>query len=72
MGVGEGPPELRLAVDSWLLFARGFARRWTETRPFPRHRLIDLQIAAFRGVAAEALGVEPRPTPAGGEPPILP
>jgi AcrR family transcriptional regulator len=72
MGAGDGNPELHLAVDSWLLFARTSARRWTETRPFPRERLIDLQIAAFRGAAAEALGVDARPTPAGGGPPILP
>jgi AcrR family transcriptional regulator len=72
MGAGEGNPELHLAVDSWLLFARTSARRWTATRPFPRRRLIDLQIAAFRGAAAEALGVDARPTPAGGGPPILP
>jgi AcrR family transcriptional regulator len=72
MGVGEGNPELRLAVESWLLFARTSARRWTETRPFPRQRLIDLQVAAFRAVAAEALGVEARPTPRDGGPPFLP
>jgi AcrR family transcriptional regulator len=72
MGVGVGNPELHLAVESWLLFARTSARRWTETRPFPRQRLIDLQIAAFRGAAAEALEVEAKPTPAGGAPPFLP
>lgn len=72
MGVGEGNPELRLAVDSWLLFSRTAARRWAETRAFPKERLIDLQIAAFRGVAAEALGVDARPTPAEAGPPILP
>lgn len=72
MGAGAGNPELRLAVDGWLLFARTTARRWSETRPFPRARLVDLQIAAFRGVAAEALGVEARPTPPEGGPPVLP
>lgn len=72
MGVTDPPQELRWAVRTWLGFVQFTAVQWLEGDGASREILMRTQIAAFRAVAAEALGIEPIPSEPGSRPPWLP
>lgn len=72
MGAPQDHPELRFAVESWIAFVHTSTRSWLAERAVPRERLVELQIAAFRSLAAEALAIPAVPSGPGDEPPLLP
>jgi AcrR family transcriptional regulator len=72
MGVEDPPDRLRWAVRVWLAFVQVSTAQWINAPELPREKLLHTQIVVFRAAAAEALGVEARPTPPGGPPPLLP
>lgn len=72
MEVPDPPERLFRAVRTWLTFVQVSSAEWIRHREGDRDELLRSQIAVFRGMAADVLGVEPRPTPDGGPPPLLP
>jgi AcrR family transcriptional regulator len=72
MGVERPSEQLRAAVRIWIVFVQVSTAEWLASAEIPREELLRSQIAVFRASVAEVLGVEPRPTPPGGPPPLLP
>lgn len=72
MGVDEPPGRLRWAVRTWLGFVQFSAAQWLAGEAPTRDQLMRTQIAAFRAIAADALGVEAKPSGPGDPPPLLP
>ena len=72
MRVEDPPDRLRWAVRAWLAFVQVSTAQWISSPDLPRRELFSIQIVVFRAAAASALGIEARPTPPGGPPPLLP
>jgi AcrR family transcriptional regulator len=72
MGVADPPDELRWAIRTWLGFVQFTAAQWLEAEGPSREALMRTQIATFRAIAAEALGIDPTPSEPGSPPPLLP
>lgn len=72
MEVPDPPARLAGAVRMWLTFVQVSSAEWIRDPRFSRDELLQNQIAVFRGMMADVLGVPPEPTPEGGPPPLLP
>jgi AcrR family transcriptional regulator len=58
LGLDDPPARLRQAVRTWLVFVRTSTVEWLERDEARRDELVALQIATFRAVVAESLGLE--------------
>ncbi len=72
MRVEDPPDRLRWAIRAWLAFVQVSTAQWISSPDLPRRELLSIQIVVFRAAAASALGIEARPAPPGGPPPLLP
>ncbi|MDQ2621502.1 MAG: TetR/AcrR family transcriptional regulator [Actinomycetota bacterium] len=72
MKVPDPPARLEGAVRLWLTFVQVSSAEWIREPQVDREELLLNQIAVFRGMMADVLGVPPEPTPEGGTPPLLP
>lgn len=72
MEVPDPPDRLEGAVRLWLTFVQVSSAEWLRDPAITREELLQNQIAVFRGLMADVLGVTPEPSPEGAPPPLIP